>query len=829
MKIIEVRDGFIKFEADESIYLSSFIKVDGEDKSYLAQVIQQKDNISFAKILFLLSGGELLNYDKTLPSIDSEITDYTSEIIDTTIKYEQPVIVGKTETDKNLVVDLSAFNKKTIISIDDKESNNILIKNLVKQFANAGKKTVIIDTLGNINSEKYTAGTDFKLPLDKTSLEFMYKECLGDATADSKSTIIDIFRELAEYSETVPFVPFSILQSIVNNMVEKEHVFKLLVLKNKLTKFAKLGYFASNKKEVDTLSQILNSKTAVIDLSKVDTLFQNRFLAYLYDSIQENDNIQIILELSNTISKKNLKKVLTSNVPTAFITHSKFSYLNDIKNFFDNFIVVPSVANNQIFRIYATFLKALKSDSFLIVGEATNYIPFVSKIIPIDETLSNSSAETIKAEDLEDIIHEDISNVETGDSSDNYIETIRQNQPAEDKVIEAIDEKSNSAIAEITENLEMPDEIEMFAENDIENDENIDFEEEKENNEQETAENENISEELTEELIIEPEVKEIELTEEKNELEEELSQETIDTIEEHEDNVEIIPYENIENENFDEDIQLKTDIENIQGVNQGVNQGVQEESQEEAQELVIDDSDIDVLTEDIEPSDIQKETSIPEDAETELPLEETVEEAIPINNDNLDFEEIVELDPAETDASDIIVDMEDGFSDSYDEDKAEEIAKDVDKVFTTRQDNEEFSDSDLDFIDELNNDDSELIKEAENDEVLLEELIGNDDDEILQESSENENLEEIKDYEPEILEKRESSTPIVPVYDADIPQEDMVESDPIEQGDSVVHAKYGIGVVEKMIKYGNKTLYSINFENIGRRLLDPTLTEIKKN
>ena len=69
---------------------------------------------------------------------------------------------------------------------------------------------------------------------------------------------------------------------------------------------------------------------------------------------------------------------------------------------------------------------------------------------------------------------------------------------------------------------------------------------------------------------------------------------------------------------------------------------------------------------------------------------------------------------------------------------------------------------------------------------------------------------------------------IIPVYGADIPAEDIVISDSIEQGDSVSHAKYGNGVVEKMIKYGSKTLYSINFDNVGRRLLDPTLTEIKK-
>ena len=55
--------------------------------------------------------------------------------------------------------------------------------------------------------------------------------------------------------------------------------------------------------------------------------------------------------------------------------------------------------------------------------------------------------------------------------------------------------------------------------------------------------------------------------------------------------------------------------------------------------------------------------------------------------------------------------------------------------------------------------------------------------------------------EKEILETKKSATTNVPVYDAEIPTEDTVQSDPIEQGDTVSHAKYGVGVVEKMIKY----------------------------
>lgn len=72
----------------------------------------------------------------------------------------------------------------------------------------------------------------------------------------------------------------------------------------------------------------------------------------------------------------------------------------------------------------------------------------------------------------------------------------------------------------------------------------------------------------------------------------------------------------------------------------------------------------------------------------------------------------------------------------------------------------------------------------------------------------------------------EEQTPVVPVYPAD--EEPTGEVSDFQQGDSVTHPRYGRGVVEKIIKYGNKTLCSISFENVGRRLLDPTISELSK-
>lgn len=170
------------------------------------------------------------------------------------------------------------------------------------------------------------------------------------------------------------------------------------------------------------------------------------------------------------------------------------------------------------------------------------------------------------------------------------------------------------------------------------------------------------------------------------------------------------------------------------------------------------------------------------------------------------------------------------------------------------------TDDDLDFIDDLNIIQDEVPQEAQKSDFqpeIQEEVqeesaqdfeyddhIDITEDELLEEPEdvykeavsepawtmepEMETPEKISEEPPavDILPMEMASTPIVPVYPADI--EPKVQSDNIAQGDNVIHPKYGKGTVEKLISYGNKTLCSIHFDNVGRRLLDPTLAEIKK-
>lgn len=820
MKILEVRDGFVKFEADNSVYLSSFIQIDGIEKRYIAQVTQLKrsgeNSIAYAKILFLYDGS-LQPYDRTQPSKESEIKEFTFDILNNSINAKAPVIAGETlGKGVSIIIDASSFDKKMLASIDDKQENNIIARNLVKQFNNLDKNVLIIDTLGVIDARKITAGVDFKLPLDTASLAFMYQDCLNDATADSKSMIIEIFKDLSDYSQTVPFVPFGALKSIVDDMVDKSHVFKLLVLKNKLAKFDKLGYFAANKQEVDKIDAILNSKCAIIDLSKLDTAFQNRYLAFLYEKLQQKPNTQVILELSNVISKKNLKNILSSeNIPTTFITHSRFKYLNDIKNLFDNFIISPSFTNNEIFSIYSSFLKAMPKQTYLITGEAVNYIPLVSTLKVINEVIP-SQPETFEEEEKEipvsepeevqeelpieepeeeeEIVQEDDSELEEISEEDEP-EIIEEPQITNEEILANIEEKSEAVITEAAKDLTPPENMFGEEENIAEPaEESLQLEEDQEEQLTINAEYETILEEQ-EEQEPQEEYDEIPITESFDTV-----QENIEEIEDYIPETDENDFEELSiNEEFEQQEPLveqeaEEEIEMPEGFDLDIDSTQMLDAEEETEELTVNDNDVDVL---------------------------------PIAENNYELEDIVELNPDEADENDIVIDMEEDTEDELPENIDEQIVKDVDKVFTTRKD-DDISDSDLDFIDELNNDDGNLLEEVSDSDAVLEELSESDEnDGILEEPQEQ--LELKDDSDDEILETRSSSTPIVPVYDADIPQEDLVMSDPIQQGDTVTHAKYGSGVVEKMIKYGNKTLFSINFDNIGRRLLDPTLTEIKKS
>lgn len=257
---------------------------------------------------------------------------------------------------------------------------------------------------------------------------------------------------------------------------------------------------------------------------------------------------------------------------------------------------------------------------------------------------------------------------------------------------------------------------------------------------------------------------------------------------------------------------------------------IEEVQQEEPEENIQENFDNEISQEPVEEEVFMPETDIPqveinedlaeqaiiEDINTpETPVDyasQEIEEQAPIYNildDNeIDYQdaepEVLPLEP-EIDYSVEDIDIEENYQEPqpYDENEAmiEQAAKDVDKLIYEKLPNEDVTLDDLSDLqsDELTEDDLNLIGDLASDNGIT--------------------------PEPE-LEYNEEQPPVVPIYNAE--DIEPQEQQSLEPGDRVSSPKYGEGVVEKMIKYGNKMLCSIEFPNIGRRLLDPAMTEIKK-
>lgn len=889
MKIIEVRDGFIKLEAIEDLSLSGFLLVSSEEKKYIAQIVRLKKTgeytIAYAKLLYLYDG-ELRNYDKSLLLKDATITKIGLEFLSQNLLPDNQVVLGGfVEGNQQIVADRSCLNKNLLISVDSIDTNRTILANISKQLDNY----VVLDTLGVVQSQKYVAGVDFKLPLNTKTLEFMLEDCLNDATSDSKALVKEIFADLSEYSKTVPFLPFTALKSIVDEMVDKQHVFKLLVLKNKLVKFERQGYFAKDKSETEILLNILSNKNVVIDLSRLEPVFQNRFVELILYTLKINSiQTQLFVEASNALSKKTLKILIAGEFSTTLITHSKFKFLNDIKSMFANYIIEPTFNNNQLFGTYSTFLTSMPKESYLVVGEATRFLPLVSLVKDYELESKQYVVENDDEIFEEVVVQEDAQNEEVS----SIFEIKEEQEPS----IIAIEKKSEDFIEKVAEEIQEEQnvpEIQLFDANESDEDNNESLSsmsssqilsienvieeqviEQIENYDKQSSEEsfQNIDlssiEEIPNEQVLDEDASSIDLVEELAEdtVEEiveiqeadleEISSE--DSLKEAQDEVILTESEtvsefqefhtSVDDTKIEEIIELdefSTKEEDIQTIEVSEEISMMAEEAEnlelvETQSEIIEDNDsldIEILpissdsTEEIvEAIDLEQDKlvelqEVNEVQEQEITIAEDLAlDVIPIvEDDDIAFEEIVELDDAEISDDVVVIDIDES-ADSLEK----EIVEDVDMVYTTMKD-DSISDSDLDFIDELNDssDDEELNIAQDFEEVVeLEEGEENDFLEPLEEISDSEN--NIESEEKDVLETRNASTPIVPVYDAEIPAEDLVSSDPLEQGDTVVHAKYGNGVVEKMIKYGSKTLFSINFDNVGRRLLDPTLTEIKK-
>ena len=231
----------------------------------------------------------------------------------------------------------------------------------------------------------------------------------------------------------------------------------------------------------------------------------------------------------------------------------------------------------------------------------------------------------------------------------------------------------------------------------------------------------------------------------------------------------------------------------------------------------------------------------------------------------------------------------------FDESVEQEIAQDVDRMFTAEGITEDLPDVELDTLTDYSENDQDQLIEEKDDDMDEADTISDSDLDILEQLSDSEDSQKNYDEEnsnvgtsnyeslelneeqetsiSELIQEDETLDELEPLEDIDdsetgilgnsdsvaldLPTQESIQEDILEnltendsipsvpiyqpeytakskdglnitEGNIVYHEKYGKGVVEELFNYGKRTLCSIQFDNVGRRLLDPNLAELKQ-
>ena len=758
MKILEIKNNLVKisYDIDDNLALSGFVIIEDTNCPYVAQIVSLKAdsaiNTAIVKLLFTFDAeGVLKNYNGTIPSIKATISKLPANELLDVLPVEIPIKLGSlAQQNIPLFVDKGVFEHNLVVCCNKQENTNYFIRNMLSQLNSLNQKTVVIDVDGEFDYEnKFEFGYDFKLPLNYNTLNYIFDNDLGDVDAKSKAVIQDIFYEVQEYSKTLPhqFIPFNTFLEVVDAQYKETQIPELVLLKNKLLKYKDDNVFALNSVELTDLEQELqHNNITVLNISKVDGDLQRQVIYYLYEVMSKvKSSIYSMIKLDNyNASKKLIKRLLEGgNIQTTFICGHEFKYLQELKQYAENFIFFAPLTVQHDFAAYNTYLSKLNPEEFVVYGDVTQEIPFIVQL------------EEFSQEDLQPRVYYEEPTELTRPSSRVQTELPAYEEPkasepivSEDVTPEAVNvDNEEEPVIEFTQTEEIPQDLSELNVLAQEQEEETDF------------------------------------------------PDSFDAQDVIQDRPEIPVFTEPE-----QPLEIASDKPELSATPQPViNEVIEEQAPEEAATF--------------EPVEEQEDDIVV--TPLEAPVAEPQAEETPFEPEPLEQEAAQDSQPAINEEQ-IIQDVD---SLLYNK-------KDADEEIPPLEDDEEITEDDLNAIDNLNNsvteqDDSET-------ELNTEPVIVEDTDENSN-SPQEETLPEDElpaAEEPEIQEEIIEENPVVPVYPAnDIPE---VSSEIFEAGDQVTHPKYGTGVVEKMIKYGNKVLCSINFENIGRRLLDPAISEITK-
>lgn len=763
---------------DEDFRLLDFILVQEAGNKYLAQIIEIYDdkydasqNVARIKLFFKINDkGEVFGYDHFTPSKECEIKKVKRDEIITFINEgKESLTIGLDyQNSEPFDINLDFLKNNPVIFADKIEHSNNISMHLASALSRYNKHSVIFDFSGTLdikNAKKIVLTKDVKLPLDFYTINYIWEKGLATASLETQAICREIFNEVQTYAKNIP-----------EGFIPFNKFLNVVNAQYKATPITELTVLINKLKGYQQENIFASKKKDLEGIEK---------------SVKENEVTILDFSELKTSWHKEFCEFAIRKIENAFVfarlneTNTDSDLINFIYDKNPNISFIPSISYN--------FSKMPH-----IIERANNYILLPTLNPRRDFGAANFELSSMSQDEC----------ILFGKDTENFIFTIKNDrfldsEDDDNKIKKTIKLKFNETKETLKEkfknhnparNIEnsqiqdqMPteEELEFFEQLEFENvaeDEKIPVKKPEDSNVEQHYEEESIENQTLEEAeddfgeeSIEPDF---------------IEQETLE---------QTSPIKEVQEEVFEEEVIEAPDA-------QEVDDFAEISEEQHIEEEAIAQEPIEAEFEEIETQDNENlELDIQDESKTEE-VQPTVDE-IP-SNDN---EEIIATEDAEVEENS----PKEELTISKQEENIEQAAFQniLDETQEQEEPKESFSLEDI----------ATQSVEAAFSEVMEGKSAKTKEDNVTEKLVVDENividLEKIKEN---IDTKNENELPIFKN------KTEKKQEFNFKIGETVEHEKYGTGEIVKVINYANRSLLQINFKEIGKRLLDPAITNIRK-
>ena len=816
MQLQEVKNDIAKITynpTDNRLLPADFILIEDINQKLIAQIIRIETTTKSTNNLAVLRLALAIDKDDNLSYYNGYIPSKTSKIIYINPDEIMELIKGPNENlflgvlsnhnDCFVKPSISFLKDKMYIQTDRDDKAKIIIQNIILQLKEKNKKAILLDFDGSYSSSfnipKLKITKNFKLPLNVEAFNTILENDTTDCPLEDKAVIQSIVLELREYLSTLEnnFLPFTVFKNVVDNEFMASPISGLMLLRNKLWLYAQEGIFAESRIQYDVInSALMQNNAIIIDASNVE----EKWYKFVIQTVLELTNRESYLLLSlNDVDtdKKSIINLFNSKLITPVVsTNYENKYRQLLKSLCKNFILFkPTNVLNE--EPYGALLNKINTSEFIAYGDATLYLPLI-----IDcNSITGKTTDDI----LENEIKKDVDKLFTISAPivppAPEIKPIKIEQPVQPQQI-------NKDVDGFTDSdFEFLDELDDL--------EDLDDLKPTEQKPQPTVEE-----------IYEPEIK----TEKENySVFEPINTTASYTIEQKDEqadgntpdikleNSEILAEEPLNEKNQTGDILDEMFTIKEESDNQAV-QSIENSENTKEKVQAAQNSDIELVNEAKE--EINEPELLPE-VEPEIENIEEVEPDILLEDDDSQEENSNEIEIQDNSENN------EEKTDEHDIDSAAE--KEEEKVEAAEQQKSPIEEN-------------EENAEQEEPKTVLENLVNKIEVNAAEQQEQNQPHTREQEQTQAVQQEEEeiepppvkeiatiNKTPELTVYETDLSAKLSEKDVPFKIGDKVYHPKHGTGVVEGFANYSNKILFcQIEFENVGRRILDPRVSGLQK-